>query len=117
MIVLIWLFPSVALMFSVAFLFFSLAVASVSIFKNHREAYLQGKITRGVFMRNVVLEMVGILLAIILAGLLGRYPAQIATAQVANEFGRLITGIIVGVLTGVGIGLLVKKTWGRLLKT
>lgn len=34
----------------------------------------------------------------ILAGLLGQYLSQIATAQMTNEFIELIVGIIIGLL-------------------
>lgn len=80
------------------------------------KTYLQGKITRSVFMRNVILEIFGILLAMTLAGLLGRYIAEVATAQITNDIARFIAGILIGLLAGVCVAILVKRTWGRLLK-
>ena len=96
-------------------IFISLAIAISSIFKKHKKTYLEGKITRGNLIRNVSLEILGILLAMILAGLAGRTLAQIVTSPIANELTKLITGIVIGIFVGVIIGLLVKKTWGRLV--
>lgn len=95
----------------------SVAVAVSSILKKNKESYFQGWITHGVFVRNVLAETIGILLAMTLAGLLGRYIAQIATAQIPNELAKLVAGVLIGLLAGVGVGILVKRTWGQMLKT
>ena len=95
----------------------SVAVAVSSILKKNKESYFQGWITHGVFVRNVLAETIGILLAMTLAGLLGRYIAQIATAQIPNELAKLVAGVLIGLLAGVGGGILVKRTWGQMLKT
>ena len=86
------------------------------IFFKWLRQYKEGKITRTILVRNIFLEIIGILLAMTLAGLLGRYIAQIATVQIANELVKLIAGILIGLLVGMGVGLLVKRTWGRWLK-
>ena len=109
----IWLFPSTGLMLGIIFLLFSFVVASSAIFNKHREAYLQGKITRVIFMRNILVEIIGILLALILAGLCGPYIAKIATGQINNDLTRLIAAIIISLLAGMGIGVLVKRAWAR----
>ena len=111
-----WFLPSAAHLLGFGLLLFSLVTASVSIIKKHRKAYLDGKHTHAVFVRNVSLEIFGILIATILAGLAGRYLAQVVTAQITHELAKLIVSIMIGILAGVGIGLLVKKTWGRLVK-
>ena len=112
----LWRYPFAITVFGIAFLLFSLAVATASIFKKHREACLQGKITRGIFARNVFFEIFGILLAMTLAGLFGRYIVEIATWQIHNDSIKLIAGILLGLLAGMGMGVLVKRTWGRLVK-
>lgn len=111
-----WLFPSAGLILGVTVFLFSLVIASFAVTRKHRQAYLQGKITRGIFIRNVLVEIFGILLAMVLAGLLGRYIAQIATEHINNDLTRLITGILVGLLAGTGVSVLVKHTWGRIVK-
>ena len=110
------LFPSVSLMLSVTFLLFSFCVASSTIMKKNREAYLQDKITRSMFVRNTSLEIFGILLAMAFAGLLSRYITQGATTLMSHDFAKILAGILIGVLVGACVGLLVKRTWGRLVK-
>jgi len=113
----VWQFPSTGLMLGVLLLLFSLFIASSAIVEKHRKAYLQGKITRGVFVRNTVVEIFGILLAVILAGLLGRTIAEIATEQISSDLTKLIAGMVIGLLAGMGIGLLVKRTWGKFVRS
>jgi len=113
----LWQFPFAITVLSITFLLFGLAAAISSIFKKHRDAYCQDKITRGVFIRNVFLEIFGILLAMTLAGLLGKYLAQMATEPINNELTKLITAIVIGLLAGMGVGVLVNRTWGRLAKS
>ena len=52
----------------------------------------------------------------LLAGWSGRSLAQLATNPINNEGIKLVAGIVVGLLAGVGIGFLIKQTWGRLVK-
>jgi len=51
-----------------------------------------------------------------LAGLLGRSVAAMATQQMGNGLFKVIAGILVGLLAGIGVGFVVKQTWGRLVK-
>ena len=108
-------FPFAAPVLGITMLLVSLGVAILFITKKHRTAYLDGRLTRTIFARNVSLETLGIMFAMILAGLAGRYLAQVAVTQIANEPAKLIVGIVIGILAGAGVGLLVKKTWGRLV--
>lgn len=103
-------------MLGILFLLFGLVTASLAVLKKHRRSYRQGSITRAVLVRNILLDMLGILLAMILAGLLGKYIAQAATAGIDHDLIRIVTGILLGVLVGGCIGLLIKLAWGRLIK-
>jgi hypothetical protein len=116
LLILAWLFPSNGLILGIIFLSFSFFITSSAVLEKHRKAYRQGKITRGIFIRNVLLEGMGILLAMVLAGVLGRYMAGIATRQIDNGLLRVIAGIVVGLLVGLGIGTFARKTWGRLAR-
>ncbi|MCC6298748.1 MAG: hypothetical protein IT314_05590 [Anaerolineales bacterium] len=104
------------IMIGIGALAVSLASATVSIFKRHKVSHSQGKITRGDFVRNVSVEILGILLAMALAGLLGRYLAQIAMEQIHEVSIKFIVGIMIGLLAGMGVGVLVKRTWIQLVK-
>lgn len=68
------------------------------------------------FLRNTTLEIFGLLLAMILAGLLGRHVSQIATVQISHNLARIMAGILIGVGVGAGVGLFIKHIWGRLVK-
>src|SRR5262245_23592420 len=110
------LFSSAGLLLGIIFLLVSFFIASFIVLQKQREAYRQGRINRSVFIRNAVLELTGVLLAMVLAGLFGRYVAEITTWQINNDLIRTIAGIMVGLLIGVGIGAFAKNTWGRLAK-
>jgi hypothetical protein len=116
LLILAWRFPSNGLILGIIFLSFSFFITSSAVLEKHRKAYRQGTITRGVFLRNVLLEGTGILLAMVLAGVFGRYMAGIATRQIDNGLLRVIAGIMVGLLVGMGIGTFARKTWGRLAR-
>lgn len=113
---LLWKIPVATPILAIAIVIFSLATAILTVFKKNRKAYLQGKITHGVFARNILVEILGILLAMTLAGLLGRYLAQLAIAKITNELIKLIASIVIGSLAGMGVGFAMKRTWGQLLK-
>ncbi len=112
-----WKFPLSAPVLVIAFFLVSLMTAAWLIVKKHRKAYLEGKITRGIFVRNAAFEILGILLAMAFAGLLGRYVAQAVTAQISNNPAKFMISILIGLLTGTGIGILATRTLGRILKT
>ena len=116
LLVLAWRFPAAGLKLGIVFLLFSMVTASLAALEGHKKAYRAGIITRGVFIRNAFLEITGILLAMTLAGVLGRPIATMATQQIGNGLIRVIAGILAGLLAGVGIGFLVRQTWGRLVK-
>ena len=116
LLVLTWLFPSYGLRLGIIFLLLSLVIANLAVFEKHKEAYRQGNIGRSTFIRNSVLEIIGILLAMLLAGLLGRYMAALATRQINDDLIRVVAGIVVGLLAGMGVGTVARKTWGRLAK-
>lgn len=111
------LFPSSGLILTILFLLCSFALVSFPVIEKHRQAYLQGKISRKVFMRNILFDVLGILLALILAALLGRYIAEITTEQISHDLIKLIAGIMTGLLSGVIVGIFVQKAWGRIVGT
>ena len=116
LLVLAWRFPSDGLILGIIFLLLSFLITSSAVLEKHKEAYRQGKIGRSIFIRNVLLEGTGILLAMLLAGVLGRVMAGMATRQIGDDLIRVIAGIMVGLLAGMGVGTFARKTWGRLTK-
>jgi len=98
-------------------LFISFAIAIVPVVQKQIKLYREKPTSRVKLVRNVLFESMGVLLAMVLAGLLGRYIAQIGTAPISNDLTKLIAGIVIALLAGMGVGFLVKRTWGKLVKT
>lgn len=115
LLILAWIFPTAGLKLGIAFLLLTFFIASLAVLEKHKQAYRKEKVTRGVFIRNAVLEINGTFLVMLLAGLLGRYAAQITTQQIGNDLIRVGAGIGVGLLVGLGVGMLAKKTLRRLV--
>jgi hypothetical protein len=116
LLILSWIFPALGLRLGVVFLLVTLLAASLVILGKHRDLYRQGKITRWAFVRNAALEILGILLAMSLAGWLGRQVAMLATRGIEADPVRLVSGLLVGLGAGIGIGFVVRQTWGRLVR-
>jgi hypothetical protein len=108
-----WRFPAAGSILEIVFLPLSLFIAGLAVLEKHKEAYRQGQIARGVFIRTAGLEITGILLVMLLAGLLGRYAARVTTRQMEGGLIRASTGILVALLVGMGVGVFARKTWGR----
>ena len=115
LLVLAWVFPTAGLKLGIAFLLLSFLLASLVVQEKHRKAYRKEAITRNVFIRNAVLEISGAFLVMLLAGLLGKYAAEVVTQQIGNDPIRVIAGIVVGLVVGMGVGMLAKKTLRRLV--
>ena len=113
----LWLLPSATPVLGISLIVISLSIAIFSFFKKHRTAYLQGRLTRLGFARNVFLDVFGILLAMTIAALLGKYLAELVAQQIDSALLRLVTGMLVGVVIGIGVGLFVRQLWGRFVKT
>src|SRR5262245_7112534 len=112
----VWANPTAGLTLGLIFFLFVLAATSYTIVIKNREAYRLGKITLATSIRNICLEIAAIMLAMILAGLIGRFISGMALGGMTNNPVRLITGIGIGLLVGWTIGLLIKRTCGHLVK-
>ena len=110
----VWLFSSV-IWLGLIIVLSGLIATSYMIVRKQRESYLQGKISRTVLIRNVCIEITGILIALILAGLLGRTFAEMLTQSMSNDLIRLIAGIVIGLLVGIAVGAFIKWGWTKLM--
>ena len=97
--------------------FLSLAMAIFSSVQKQTESYREKPTNPIKLARNVLFEIPGILIAMALAGLLGRYIAQIVTQQISNDLISFVAAIATGLLVGIGMGILLQSTWGRVVKT
>jgi len=100
----------IALIISSAIAIFSAVQKQIQLFREKPTGLVK-------LVLNVLLEIMGILLAMVLAGLLGRYIVQLGTAQISNALTKMVAGIVISLLAGMAIGTLVTRTWGRLIKT
>ena len=94
----------------------SLSMATFPVVQKHIRLNRSGAASKFRLARNIVLEFIGILLAMLLAGLIGRYAAGILTRQMGDELMKLIAGILIGMLTGLAVGILVRRVWGQLVR-
>lgn len=92
----------------------TLAGAIFVILQEQRKLYLEKRISQSQLVRNALFQVAGILLAMALASLLGRWVADAATQQISNGLIKFIAGMVIGLLAGMGVGFLVKQMWGRL---
>lgn len=116
LLVLAWIFPSSGLKLGIAFLLLCFFITSIVVLEKHQKAYRKGEIPRDRFIRNAVIEIAGTGLVMILAGWLGRMAAGIVTQPIGHALVRVVAGITVGLLVGLGIGFLAKKTLRRLVE-
>jgi hypothetical protein len=115
LLLLAWVFPASGLKLGIGFLFLSFLVASLAVLEKHQKAFRKGKLRRGIFIRNATLEVSGAFLVMLLAGLLGRYAAEVATQQIEQDLLRVVAGLGVGLAVGLGVGALAKRTLRRLV--
>src|SRR5690349_3567807 len=115
LLILAWLFPASGLKLGIAFLLLSFLIASIVVMEKHQKALHKEEIRRSVFIRNATLEVSGTFLVMLLAGLLGRYAAEVATQQIEHDLLRVLAGLGVGLVVGLGVGALAKKSLQRLV--
>lgn len=111
-----WLFPSSGGRLGIAFLLVCLLIASAAALEKHERAYREGRLTRLQFIRDASLEILGLLLAMVLAAGVGRYAAGMASHSIENDLLRTLTGIGVAMAVGFGVGAFARGTWGRLMR-
>ncbi len=111
-----WLLPSATPAFGISLVVISFGIALFAILKKHSAAYRLGRIRQSTLFRRIFLDVFGILLAVALAALLGRYVAGLVARPISNDLWRLIATILIGLLVGMGVGILVSQLRGRLIK-
>jgi len=92
-------------------LFLILTVAILSVVQNQMKMYREKRISRSQMARNVLYDVVGILLAMLFASMIGRFATEIATQQIGQTLPGFAAGIVVSLLAGMSVGFLVKRTW------
>ena len=104
--------PSISGAFSIAALLISIGLAIVFIVHRQMKSYRSGKISRAEMLRNLFVEIFGLLFTIMLAFLIvGRVIEMLNPSSGLWEMGF---AIVLSLLIGLLIGWLVKVTWGKL---
>jgi hypothetical protein len=104
--------PSMSGAFSVAALLVSLGMAIVFIVRRQLKSYRSGKINRAGMLRNIIVEIFGLLLTIALAFFVVRRLIELVNPS--SGLWEMGIAIALSLLIGLVIGWLVKVTWGRL---
>lgn len=110
-----WFYPAIGFMLGTVLLFMALATACIKVIQKHRKSYLQNEITYFAYLRNVALEISGILLAMLCAAYLGNYVALLATRSIDDTLLRFAAGVFVGLLVGIAVGAVMRKFWSQFL--
>jgi hypothetical protein len=107
-----WAGMTVEIVFSISW-----AILIFSVLQKHKKLYREKSTSKIKMVGNILLEIIRILMAMLLAGLLGRYSAQITTQHISNDVLRFAAGITTGLVVGIGVGILMQYAWRRLIKT
>ena len=107
-----WAGVTVGIMFSL-----SIAMTIFAVLQKHKNLYREKPTSKIKLMRTLLFEIPGVLIAMALAGLLGRTIAQIVTQQISNDLIRFAAAIATGLLVGIGVGIVMQHIWGRFIKT
>jgi hypothetical protein len=94
--------------------------------QKHVRAWRRGQLDRAGLLRNLAVELSGILLTFAVVWLIVGRVARSAGLLAGNAIESywpgmgaglgLLAGLLTGLLLGIGFGLLVQSTWGRLVK-
>ncbi len=108
----LFFYPSISSSLSIVLLLASLIIASIFIVQKHLRSYKEGQITRPKFIRNILVDMIGLLLTIAVASFLGRMTA-LSLGKSLQTWMALIAAIAVAFLAGWAV----RAVWNRLLNT
>jgi hypothetical protein len=118
--------PSLARPLGLTVLLVSLTVGMLLVSQKHLRAYRKGQLDRSSLVRNLAVEISGVLLTFAAVLFLAGRVAQTAGLAVGSAAEvrwpgsgmvvSLLAGVLVGLMVGLAVGWLVQTTWGRLVK-
>ncbi|MCJ7435308.1 MAG: hypothetical protein MUO77_17655 [Anaerolineales bacterium] len=110
LVVSLFFYPGASSWLGIIMLISSLGMAIFFITQKHLPSYKQGKLTRIKFTRNILLDLLGLLLTIGAASYLGG-----RAGTWASNYG-LWTGLAVGMMVGFAGALGMRSLWGKVVK-
>ena len=99
--------PKISVWISAILLSLSLCMAFFLVSQKHIQSYKQGQITRIKLTRNILLDVLGLLLTVGAASYLG-----FAAGEWASTYG-IWTGLAVGMAAGFSAAWLAREAWAR----
>ncbi len=115
----LFFWPSIARLLSLIVMVVGLAAIITFNVQRHIQVHRQGKISREVLARNIVVDVLGILLimaaVILVAGKVGAYAGQ-AAGRAWGVTAGILSSLAAGLAVGFGVSLLVRWVWGKLFK-
>lgn len=103
-----FLYPETSGWIGIVLLLFSLGMAGYHIVRRHLHSYRQGRLTRLKFTRNILLDILGLLLTLAGASSLGGVTGM----RLGGTFG-LWVGFAAGMLTAYAGAWMIRKAWGK----
>ncbi len=115
----LFFWPSITLLLSLIVMGVGLAAIITFTVQRHIQAHDQGRMTRPLLARNIVVDLTGILLTmaavILVTGKAGAYVGQVAGRAWGVTAG-ILSSLAAGLVVGFGVSLLVRWGWGKLTK-
>ena len=111
-----WRIPMVGIALGLIFLLFGVTATCYTIIGKNRKAYQEGDFSLSRCIRNTSLEILAVLFAMAIAGLIGHYLSVTITGNINGHPARLLTGIGIGILVGWAVGLFIRLASGRFIK-
>jgi hypothetical protein len=118
--------PGVSRPLGLVVVLISVGMAITFTVQKHIRAWQKGQIDRPTMIRNIVVEVLGVLITItavlLVAGKVAQVVGMAAGGAIESQWPGagmplgILSGLLAGILVGIGIGLLVQLTWGRLVK-
>ncbi len=104
-------YPASSSIISTVMIVFGIGAAIAFVVHGNWEKHKEGELSKANFLRNTVLDLLGLALTMGVAMWLGR----LAGGYAGQNWGML-AAIVVGIAVGFGVALLVHKLWGKITK-
>ncbi len=123
----LFFWPSITQPLSLIVMGAGLAAIITFTIQRHVQAHREGKITRQMLARNLVVDVLGILVTMtaviastslstsLVAGKAGAYVGQ-AAGRAWGVTAGVLSSLVAGLVMGFGVSLLVRWGWGKLTK-
>ena len=123
----LFFWPGITRPLGMACMLLVLVMVSAFIVQEQVEAYKQEQFDRVALMRNIAMDLLGLLIALTIISLVVGVVvpmiggmAGMAAANIWPDWGvavAILTGLLAGILVGIAVGFAVRLAWGKLTKS